>query len=111
MTFAFLPFPYLHSYSLTTQFIILLALISLSYRSIVFRNLLLAVLGLYTIYKISFPLARWGYAAFKGIAMFGFYVHFFILGVGYIASGALAVWRFPELLESFMNGLEGRDRQ
>jgi hypothetical protein len=51
---------------------------------------------------------RWGYAAFKAIAMFGFYINFFIIGVGYIATAAGAVWNFPELLKSFAEGLEGK---
>jgi hypothetical protein len=54
------------------------------------------------------PAPRWGYAAFKAIAMFGFYIHFFVLGIGYIVTGAIAVWNFPELLQNFMDSLEGK---
>ncbi|KAJ7893274.1 hypothetical protein B0H13DRAFT_1719491 [Mycena leptocephala] len=108
MAFAFLPFPYIHSYSLTTQFVILLILVATSYRYRRFRLLVLAFLGIYTTYKITVPLARWAYAAFKAIAMFGFYIHFFVLGIGYIVTGAIAVWNFPELLQNFMDSLEGK---
>ncbi|KAJ6574210.1 hypothetical protein B0H19DRAFT_933912 [Mycena capillaripes] len=108
MTFAFLPFPYLNIYSLTIQFLILLVLIGVSYRYRRFRLILVALLGIYTAYKITVPLARWGFTAFKAIAWMGFYINFFVLGVGYIVAGAVAVWNFPELLRGFMDGLEGK---
>ncbi|KAF8171042.1 hypothetical protein K438DRAFT_1613420 [Mycena galopus ATCC 62051] len=111
MTFAFLPFPYLHSYSLVFQFTILLAFAALSYRYRSFRLALLGFLGIYTAYKTTVPLVRWGYAAFKAIAMFGFYVHFFIIGAGYIFYGATAVWNYPGLLQSFRDGFtDGNER-
>ncbi|KAJ7123373.1 hypothetical protein C8R44DRAFT_783727 [Mycena epipterygia] len=108
MPFAFLPFPYLNSFSLTTQFLILLTLIAVSYFYRGFRLVLLSFIGLYTTYKIAVPLVRWGYAAFKAIAMFGFYINFFIVGVGYIATAAAALWNFPELLKGLAETLEGK---
>ncbi|KAJ7728276.1 hypothetical protein DFH07DRAFT_930553 [Mycena maculata] len=108
MAFAFLPFPYLNSYTLTTQFVILLVLLALSYSYRTFRVALLAFLGTYAAYKITVPVVRWGYTAFKAIAMFGFYVNFFIVGVGYIFTGAAALWHSPELLRTFLDSLEGK---
>ncbi|KAJ7212830.1 hypothetical protein B0H12DRAFT_1156288 [Mycena haematopus] len=108
MVFAFLPFPYLRSYGLFAQFLTLLFLAALSYRYRRFRLALLAVLGIYTTYKIAFPLVRWSYASFKAIAMFGFYVHFFVIGVGYIIAAAVTVWNFPDLLHRFIHAMEGR---
>ncbi|KAJ7762985.1 hypothetical protein B0H16DRAFT_1414313 [Mycena metata] len=108
MTFAFLPFPYLNGYALTTQFGILVALILISYRYNRIRIALIALLGIYTAYKVAFPLVRWGYIAFKAIAMFGFYVYFFLIGVGYAMNVVVGIWNFPELLKGFADGLEGR---
>ncbi|KAJ7685963.1 hypothetical protein B0H17DRAFT_1073011 [Mycena rosella] len=108
MAFAFLPFPYLNTYTLLTQFILLLAFVAVSYLYRRPRLVLVALILIYTIFKITVPLARWGYAAFKAIALFGFYVHFFIVGAGYIFVGAAAVWNFPELLKTFVDSLEGR---
>ncbi|KAJ7161905.1 hypothetical protein C8R43DRAFT_1123610 [Mycena crocata] len=96
MPFAFLPFPYLSSYTLTNQFLILIALASVSYFYRSFRLALLTAIG------------AWAYVAFKAIAMFGFYVNFFIVGVGYIVTGAVALWNFPELLKTFIDSLEGK---
>ncbi|KAF7340596.1 hypothetical protein MSAN_02131100 [Mycena sanguinolenta] len=110
MAFAFLPFPYLRSYDLLAQFIILLFLVALSYRYPRFRLGLFAVLGVHTTYKIAFPLVRWGYWSFKAIAMFGFYVYFFLIAVGYISSIALAIWNFPEALHGFAHDMENRSR-
>ncbi|KAJ7177106.1 hypothetical protein C8R46DRAFT_1078170 [Mycena filopes] len=104
MPFAFLPFPYLNTYALTTQFGILAALLLLSYRYSRLRSALVAALGIYTAWKIVPPLARWGYIAFKAIAMFGFYVHFFIVGAGYALTAVVALWNYPELLRMFAEG-------
>ncbi|KAJ7676667.1 hypothetical protein DFH06DRAFT_1168781 [Mycena polygramma] len=101
MSFAFLPFPYLSSYTLPVQFILLLLIVAISYRYRRFRLLILTFFGIYT----TGPLIRYGYAAFKALAWFGFYVHFFILGIGYIATGALVVWN---ALQDFLDGLEGK---
>ncbi|KAJ7025811.1 hypothetical protein C8F04DRAFT_126771 [Mycena alexandri] len=108
MTFAFLPFPYLNGYTLTTQLGILVALMLLSYRYNRVRIALIAMLGIYTAYKITLPLVRWGYIAFKAIAMFGFYVYFFVIGVGYAMNVAVGIWNFPELLKNFADSLDGR---
>ncbi|KAJ7677697.1 hypothetical protein DFH06DRAFT_1465612 [Mycena polygramma] len=105
MSFAFLPFPYLSSYTLPVQFILLLLIVAISYRYRRCRSLILTFLGIYTAYKITGPLIRYGYAAFKALAWFGFYVHFFILGIGYIATGALVVCN---ALQDFLDGLEGK---
>ncbi|KAJ7805010.1 hypothetical protein B0H14DRAFT_2882167 [Mycena olivaceomarginata] len=106
MAFAFLPFPYLRSYSLFTQFLILLVFVVLSYRYSRFRLALFAFLGIYGTYKVAVPLVRWGYAAFKGIAMFGFYVHFFVVGIGYIFTAVMGIWNSPELLQGLREGYE-----
>ncbi|KAJ6452412.1 hypothetical protein C8R45DRAFT_1040551 [Mycena sanguinolenta] len=111
MAFAFLPFPYLRSYGLLAQFIILLFLVALSYRYPRIRLGLLAALGIYTVYRIAFPLVGWGYSSFKAIAMFGFYVHFFIIGFGYISWAAVAAWNFPETLHGFVQDMENRSRE
>ncbi|KAJ7075558.1 hypothetical protein B0H15DRAFT_806129 [Mycena belliarum] len=110
MAFAFLPFPYLSAYALTTQFGILTVLLALSYRYRRPRLALLAALVLYTAWKTAPPLARWGFVAVKAVAWFGFYVHFFIVGVGYVVAGAAGLWNSPELLQSFIDSLEGRGR-
>ncbi|KAF7369520.1 hypothetical protein MVEN_00281800 [Mycena venus] len=108
MAFAFLPLPYLRSYSLPAQFIILIILCALSYRYPRFRLAVLGTLGVYTTYKVTPPLFRWAFAAFKTIVWFGFYVHFFILGVGYIVTGALGVWNLPETLQAGLSGMEAK---
>ncbi|KAJ7218584.1 hypothetical protein GGX14DRAFT_595336 [Mycena pura] len=108
MAFAFLPFPYLNTFSLTTQFLILLALVAFSNFYRPFRLILLTLFGTYAVCCIAVPVVRWGYAAFKAIAWFGFYVNFFIVGIGYIASGAGAAWAFPETLQNFISRLEGQ---
>ncbi|KAJ6613170.1 hypothetical protein B0H10DRAFT_1806095, partial [Mycena sp. CBHHK59/15] len=100
--------PLLHSYSLTTQFLILAALLTLSYLYRGVRISLVTLISLYTVFKVTPPLVRWGYSIFKAIAMFGFYVNFFIVGVGYIFTGAVAVWNAPELLKTFVDSLDGK---
>ncbi|KAJ7451468.1 hypothetical protein B0H11DRAFT_313250 [Mycena galericulata] len=108
MPFAFLPFPYLNSYSLTTQFLILLVIGTLAYFYRHFRSAVLAFIAIYTTYRIAVPLIRWGYVAFKAIAWFGFYVHFFFLGIGYIFTAAVAIWNSPDLLQTLIDSLEGK---
>ncbi|KAJ7438151.1 hypothetical protein FB451DRAFT_1416397 [Mycena latifolia] len=108
MGFAFLPFPYLNAYSLWSQFLILVALIGLSYRYRRPRLVLVVLLLIYTIFKTTMPLVRWGFWAFKAIAWFGFYIHFFVVGAGYMFVGAAAVWNAPELLKTFVDSLDGR---
>jgi hypothetical protein len=58
--FAFLPFPYLNSLSLLTQFIILIALLLSSYRFRRVRLVLLIFLAIYTTYKVTPLLFRYG---------------------------------------------------
>ncbi|KAJ7076725.1 hypothetical protein B0H15DRAFT_955425 [Mycena belliarum] len=106
MAFALLPFPYLSAYALSTQLSLLLALLALSYRYRRPRLALLAALALYTAWKTAPPLARWGLAAVKAVAWFGFYVYFFVEGVGYVAG----LLNAPELLQSLLDALEGRGR-
>ncbi|KAJ6502939.1 hypothetical protein C8R47DRAFT_219509 [Mycena vitilis] len=108
MPFAFLPFPYLSSYTLPVHFILLLLIVGISYRYRRFRLLILTFLGTYTAYKITGPLIRYGFTAFKALAWFGFYLHFFILGIGYIATGALGVWNAPDVLQDLLDKLEGK---
>ncbi|KAJ6460155.1 hypothetical protein C8R47DRAFT_1161370, partial [Mycena vitilis] len=87
MSFAFLPFlgpfPYLSSYTLPVQ---------LSFSSSSSQSHTATAAAVHSsshsrhLHRIqnTGPLIRYGYAAFKSLAWFGFYVHFFILGIGYI---------------------------
>ncbi|KAJ7636466.1 hypothetical protein FB45DRAFT_906656 [Roridomyces roridus] len=108
MAFAFLPLPFLNSFSLPVQFLILLGLAFCAYRYETFRAILMPIVGIYCLYKVTVPLVRWAFFVFKTIAWFGFYVNFFLLGIGYIFTGAMGIWNFPELLQTFMDSLEGK---
>ncbi|KAJ7054261.1 hypothetical protein C8F01DRAFT_1164563 [Mycena amicta] len=108
MPFAFLPFPYLSSFALTNQLLILISLCIISY---VYRPIRLAILGLlgsYAVYVVGRILLRWGFVSFKAIAWFGFYVYFFLIGVGYIITGASTIWNLPETLSSFVESMESK---
>jgi hypothetical protein len=38
--------------------------------------------------------------------MFGFYVHFFVVGIGYIFTAVMGIWNSPELLQGLREGYE-----
>ncbi|KAF8805076.1 hypothetical protein BYT27DRAFT_7193615 [Phlegmacium glaucopus] len=79
--------PFIGSYSLKFQLTTLLILLIISY---LHRGVRLILAGLTTLYLVTLcfiPLIRWTYYLFKAIALFGFYVHYFHMGIGFIVFG------------------------
>lgn len=79
--------PFISSYSLRYQLGILLVLLFLSY---LHRGVRLTLAFLATLYIGFFSIVsviRWIYYLFKAIAMLGFYMHFFLMGLRYIILG------------------------
>jgi hypothetical protein len=69
------------------------------------------VLGLvfsYIAFKIVIPVGRWGFYLFKYIALFGFYVHFFSVGIGFILSGFGLFSELGDRLKWLSDELDGR---
>lgn len=58
----------------------------------VIAGLILLLIG----FKILLPVVRWLYIIFKLVAMLGFYIHYFQVGVGLIVMGAGGVILFVE---------------
>ncbi|KAF7313986.1 hypothetical protein HMN09_00557100 [Mycena chlorophos] len=108
MPFAFLPFPYLHNFTLLNQFLILVSLCIIAYVYRPIRLALLGILGSYAVYVVGKVLIRWGFVAFKGIAWMGFYLYFFLIGVGYILTAATTLWNLPEMLSGLVEGMENK---
>ncbi|KAJ7443237.1 hypothetical protein B0H11DRAFT_2251070 [Mycena galericulata] len=101
MPFAFLPFPYLNSCTLTTQFLILIALGTLSYFYHAVRFALLSFLGIYATYKTAYhPISSATLVATPPMGLRS--------GVGYIFTGTVAVWNSPDLLKTFLDALDGK---
>ena len=79
--------PFISSYSLKFQLITLFVLLFISYLHRGTRLLLACLATLYIAFLCVIPLIRWTYYLFKAIAMFGFYVHHFWMGLGFLVIG------------------------
>jgi hypothetical protein len=103
-----LTLPLISHFSALTQSEILAFLIVLSYlhkgARYVIAGLILALIGS----KILLPVARWGYIIFKWIAMMGFYIHYFKVGIEFITSGIGAAVLFGE---GFLEEVEKNRRE
>ncbi|KAF7303931.1 hypothetical protein MIND_00623700 [Mycena indigotica] len=108
MPFAFLPFPYLHTFALPNQLLILVSLCILSYLYRPFRLAVFGIFGSYVVYIVGRLLLRWGFVSFKAIAWFGFYVNFFLIGIGYIVTAGTTLWNLPEMLSGFVEGMDSK---
>ena len=95
--------PLITHFSALTQSGILALFILVSYlhkgARYVIAGLILAFIGS----KALLPVARWAYIIFKWIATMGFYVHYFQIGIGFIATGIGGVVLF---VEGFLKELE-----
>ncbi|KAF8066510.1 hypothetical protein FPV67DRAFT_1190689 [Lyophyllum atratum] len=100
-----LTLPLIGHYPALHQSLILALLLLISYFHKRARYLLSGLVLLFLGYKTVVPIARVGYAVFKGVAMLGFYVHYFQVGVGVIMAGIGGVMIFLETV-----GQEGSER-
>lgn len=95
VSFMYFELPFISSYSLKFQLTILFILLIISYHHRGARLILACLATLYLVIGFSVPLIRWLYYLFKAIAMFGFYVHFFRMGLVFIFIGV--EWVIHEL--------------
>jgi signal transduction histidine kinase len=79
--------PIIHVYSLKTQLTILSVLLLISYLHRKSRFLIAFLITAYFLFKTIVPLARWAWIFFKAVAWFGFYIHHFQSGIGFVLSG------------------------
>ncbi|KAF8148070.1 hypothetical protein B0H34DRAFT_669173 [Crassisporium funariophilum] len=84
--------PLIHEYSIKVQLSILAMLLVASYCHRGIRFVLGGLATLYLAFHVLSPVVRWGFYAFKFIAMFGFYIHYFQIGVGIIVTGVAFVY-------------------
>ena len=106
--------PFIHGYSTTAQLLILFALLFLSYVNRHARGVIGILSIVVLVYKLAVPLSAWGWYAFKGIAMLGFYIKFFLVGWRYIKS--TIDYFFPSFLDGLVeawekSGEESRQRE
>lgn len=93
-----LTFPLINKFSALTQSGILALLLLISYLHKGARYLVLGLILTYVGFKTIIPIGSWCYAIFKWIAMFGFYITYFQIGIGFIATGIGGVFVFLENL-------------
>lgn len=105
---AFVPLPIIGELALKFQFSILAILLVVSYIHRTSRLAFSGVITLYAGYKFLVPVSVWifGWTLWlaKGIAMLGFYIHFFQLGLGYLATGVS--YLSSDFHEWLVHGLE-----
>lgn len=105
--------PLISHFSALTQSGILALLIILSYlhkgARYIITGLVISLIG----FKVLVPTVRWLYILFKWIAMLGFYVQYFQVGVGFISTGIAAAIAFVEggLRELEKSRQEERERK
>lgn len=93
-----LTLPFISQFSALAQSGILGSLLLLSYLHKGARYLVSGLILAYVGYKTLVPISVWAYTLFKWIAMFGFYVTYFQIGVGFIATAIGVVLVFFENL-------------
>ncbi|KDR79496.1 hypothetical protein GALMADRAFT_1243127 [Galerina marginata CBS 339.88] len=76
--------PLIYGYSAKVQLCVLSILLLISYLHRGARFAIAAIASAYLAFKTLIPLAGWTFYIFKGIAMFGFYITYFKIGIGYI---------------------------
>ena len=84
--------PIIHAYSLKTQLTILSVLLLISYLHRKSRFLVAFLITAYFLSKIIVPLVQWTWIFFKAVAWFGFYIHYFQSGFGFIVGAAALLW-------------------
>jgi len=98
--------PLINYFSVKIQITILLSLLFISYLNRGARFVIAGLATVYLAFKLLIPLFRLLFWIFKGIAMFGFYVHFFSVGAGFIITAVAFV--FGDGLEMLLRELEKR---
>ena len=84
--------PIIHTYPLKIQLTILSVLLLISYLHRKSRFLIAFLITAYFLFKIFVPLVQWTWIFFKAVAWFGFYIHYFQSGFGFIVGTAALVW-------------------
>jgi hypothetical protein len=84
--------PLIHHYSIKVQLLVLFLLLILSYLHRGARRSIAFLSTAYIAFKIIVPTFRLLVWLFKAIAMFGFYVHYFQIGLGFIIAGAMFIF-------------------
>ncbi len=89
---AFPSLPIIRNFELKIQLSIFATLLVISYLHRIPRIVLSGLITRYVALKFLIPIAIWAFGwiiwLVKAIAMLGFYIHFFQLGLGYLANGA-----------------------
>lgn len=110
MTFAmsFPSLPIIGDLELKIQLSILATLLAIGYFHRVSRLVLSGLISLYIAYTFLIPIATWTFGwviwLVKAVAMLGFYIHFFQLGLGYLAAGV--AFLSSDAREWLVKGLE-----
>ncbi|KAG5638604.1 hypothetical protein H0H81_011494 [Sphagnurus paluster] len=86
--------PFLSSFSSLHQSLILAFLIVISYFHRYARWGASGLILAFVVYESIVPVTQWAFKIFKWIAMFGFYVNYFQIGVGFIITGVGGVLAF-----------------
>jgi len=84
--------PLIHNFSLKIQLLVLFLLLVGSYLHRGARRTIAFLCTAYLAFKVIVPLSRLLFWLFKAIAMFGFYVHYFQVGLGFIVAGVVFIF-------------------
>ena len=84
--------PFIHNYSIKVQFLVLFLLLVGSCLHRGARRTITFLVTAYLVCKLVLPTFRLLLWLFKAIAMFGFYVHYFQIGLGFIAAGTIFIF-------------------
>jgi uncharacterized oligopeptide transporter (OPT) family protein len=84
--------PFIHNYSIKIQFLILSLLLAGSYLHRGARRTIAFLASAYLAFKVIVPIIRLLFWLFKAISIFGFYVHYFQIGISFIAAGVVFVF-------------------
>ena len=96
--------PFIHDYSIKVQFIFLSLLLVGSCLHRGARRTIAFLAATYLACKLVLPIFRLLLWLFKAVAMFGFYVHYFQVGLGFIVAGTMFI--FNDGLKWLVNELE-----
>jgi hypothetical protein len=88
----YIAIPLIHNFSIKIQLITLFLLLFGTYLHRGTRLSICILSAAYLAFKAIVPIFRLLFWLFKSIAMFGFYVHYFQLGLGFIVAGVLFVF-------------------
>ncbi|EAU86557.1 hypothetical protein CC1G_07753 [Coprinopsis cinerea okayama7 len=99
-----LAIPFISNYSFWTQLWILTSLFILSYTHRTPRLVIATVTSAYLAWQIVVPLVRWFTIAFKAVAWFGFYLHFFWIAVTMACNAVF--WVLEEALPRMLREME-----